>query len=75
MFYLGVGRTSNKTGCVLPEGSIDSFMFEDSNYRFIYGVKNGYAYQYDLGNYCHPIRSYHLPNNVALYLTSQMIFA
>ena len=73
LFYLTLTRQPNKTSCVLPYSSLDYFLFEDSNFRFMYGVKNGYIYQYDLGGHCRPVRTYHVPVNSTLFLTSQMV--
>jgi hypothetical protein len=74
MFYMAVGRYGNRTNCVMPQGSVDYFLLEESNYRFVYAVKDGYIYQYDLGDRCRPVRSYHIPVNSTLLLTAQLVF-
>ena len=67
-------KSFNQMDCLLPEHSVDYLLFEDSNFKHFYAVKQKYLYLYDIGQYCRPIRSYHLPSNCSLALSSQILY-
>ena len=74
MFFISVSRSINVTQCIVPQEGIDYLLSEDFNYQFIYGVRLGQIYTYDLGGRCQPIKSYHIPYNSTLHLASNLIF-
>ena len=69
-----ITRKIKRISCVIPEQSIDYFLVDDSDFRFMYGVSPGQIYQYDLTEQCKPVKSFHIPKNGNIQLTSHSIF-